>query len=169
MTYPASDVQGPAPPTRPDRYPGINGDESYGEGIFVGYRYYDQVGQRPLFPFGYGLSYSRFRLHGLHVDAGRRALRASAQVTNTDRRAGTEVVQLYLEFPPSAGEPPKQLKAYRKVTLAPGESRRVRMRVPRKELAIFKGHWVFPRGRYGVLVGTSSRRLPLRSSIEVRP
>ena len=117
VTFPADDRQGPAPPTRPERYPGVNGDQRYDEGLLVGYRWYDQVGQRPLFPFGYGMSYASFRLRGLHVDVGRRAVRISVDVKNTSRRAGSEVVQVYVASPAAAGEPPKQLKGYRKVAL----------------------------------------------------
>ena len=69
VTFPASDAQGPAPPTRPERYPGVNGEQHYDEGIFVGYRWYDQFHQRPLFPFGYGLSYADFRFGDLRACA----------------------------------------------------------------------------------------------------
>jgi beta-glucosidase len=162
VTFPADDRQGPAPPTRPERYPGVNGDQRYDEGLLVGYRCYDRVGQRPLFPFGYGLSYASFRLSGLDVDVGRRAVDVALRVKNTSRRAGSEVVQLYVATPAAAGEPPKQLKGYRKVALQPGESRRVRLRVRRDDLAVFDGGWIVPRGRYTALVGTSSRDLPLR-------
>jgi beta-glucosidase len=167
VTYPADDQQGPAPPTRPERYPGVNGEQRYDEGLLVGYRWYDGVGQRPLFPFGYGLSYASFRLRGLHVDVGRRAIHVSVRVTNTSRRAGSEVVQLYVASPAAAGEPPKQLKGYRKVALQPGESRRVRLRLRRDDLAVFDGAWSVPRGRYTALVGTSSRDLPLRRGFVV--
>ena len=67
VTFPAGDAQGPAPPTRPERYPGVNGEQHYDEGIFVGYRWYDQFRQRPLFPFGYGLSYADFRFGDLRL------------------------------------------------------------------------------------------------------
>jgi beta-glucosidase len=163
VTYPAGDTQGPALLGNPARYPGVNGDEHYDEGIFVGYRWYDEFGRRPLFPFGYGLSYARFRLGDLRMDGPR----VSVRVTNVSRRAGSEVVQLYLGFPPSAGEPPRQLKGYGKVALGPGESRTVRMRLSRDDLAVFDGGWTIPRGRYTVLVGTSSRDLPLRAGFVV--
>ena len=69
VTFPASDAQGPAPTTRPERYPGVNGEQRYDEGIFVGYRWYDQFRQQPLFPFGYGLSYADFRFGDLRLKA----------------------------------------------------------------------------------------------------
>ena len=68
--------QGPAPPTRPERYPGVDGVQRYDEGLLVGYRWYDQVGQRPLFPFGYGLSYASFRLRDLDLRARHDRLRS---------------------------------------------------------------------------------------------
>jgi beta-glucosidase len=168
VTYPASDTQGPALLGNPARYPGVDGNESYAEGIFVGYRWYDEFGRRPLFPFGYGLSYARYRLNHLRVLGGNRGAFVSVRVRNTSRRTGSQVVQLYLAFPRSAGEPPKQLKGYRKVTLGPGESRDVLLRVRRDDLKVFLGgdRVVVP-GRYTVLVGTSSRDLPLRGSFAV--
>jgi beta-glucosidase len=167
VTYPADDAQGPAPPTRPERYPGVSGDERYDEGIFVGYRWYDEFRQRPLFPFGYGLSYAHFRLGGLRVHSGGRDVDASLRVTNLSRRVGSEVVQLYLASPPSAGEPPRQLKGYAKLALDPGQSRRVDLRLRRRDLASYDNGWFVPRGRYTILVGTSSRDLPLRGSFVV--
>jgi beta-glucosidase len=168
VTYPASDTQGPALLGDPFHYPGVDGDEHYDEGIFVGYRWYDQFRQQPLFPFGYGLSYADFRLSRLHVVGGDGGAWAAVRVTNVSRRAGSEVVQLYVAFPGSAGEPPKQLKAYRKVALQPGESRWVVLRVHRRDLRVWNGGWYVPSGRYGVLVGTSSRDLPLRGGFVVR-
>ena len=99
---------------------------------------------------------------------GNRGAFVSVRVRNTSRRTGSQVVQLYLGFPPSAGEPPKQLQGYRKVTLGPRESRDVLLRVSRDDLRVFQGgDRVVPRGRYTVLVGTSSRDLPLRGSFAV--
>ena len=94
-------------------------------------------------------------------------MRVSLRVTNVSPRAGSEVVQLYVASPPSASEPPEQLKGYRKVALGPDESRRVDLRVRRDDLAVFDGGWYVPGGRYTVLVGTSSRDLPLRGSFAV--
>jgi beta-glucosidase len=168
VTYPASDAQGPAPPTRPERYPGVNSNERYDEGLLVGYRWYDAVGQKPQFPFGYGLSYASFKLRDLEVDTRRDTVDVSLRVTNTSRRAGSEVVQLYLSHPRSADEPPKQLKGYKKVALDPGESRWVDLRLRRDDLAVFDGGWSVPRGTYTVQIGTSSRDLPLRGRFTVR-
>ena len=95
----------------PARYPGVEQRRRVQRGPWVGYRFYDAKGKRPLFPFGYGLSYTSFSLGHLKVKKRGSGYEASVRVSNTGDRAGAEVVQLYLGFPPSAGEPPRQLKA----------------------------------------------------------
>ena len=98
VTFPADDTQGPAPTTRPERYPGINGEQRYDEGIFVGYRWYDQFRQQPLFPFGYGLSYADFRFRDLRVSGrprrgdGDDARDEHQPARRVDRRAGLPVL-----------------------------------------------------------------------------
>jgi beta-glucosidase len=170
VTFPASDAQGPAPPARPERYPGVDGEQRYDEGIFVGYRWYDQFGQRPLFPFGYGLSYADFRFGDVRVKADRDGVVAWTRVTNTSRRAGSTVAQAYLSFPPSAGEPPRQLKGYEKVRLGPGRSAVVAFHLDRADLAYFdeRSHRpVVADGRYTLSVGSSSRDLPESAGFEL--
>jgi beta-glucosidase len=170
VTFPASDAQGPAPTTRPERYPGVDGEQRYDEGIFVGYRWYDRFGQRPLFPFGYGLSYAQFRFGDLRLRIDGDGVVASARVTNTSRRAGSTVAQAYLSFPLSAGEPPRQLKGYDKVALEPGRSAVVRFRLDRADLAYFDEGThrpVVADGRYTLAVGSSSRDLPLSATFEL--
>ena len=170
VTFPASDTQGPAPTTRPERYPGVNGEQRYDEGIFVGYRWYDQFRQQPLFPFGYGLSYADFRFGDLRVRSDHGGVTATTRVTNTSRRAGSTVAQAYLSFPRSAGEPPRQLKGYEKVQLAPGRSAVVTFRLDRADLAYFDEgahRQVVADGRYTLSVGSSSRDLPESASFEL--
>jgi beta-glucosidase len=170
VTFPASDAQGPAPPTRPERYPGVNGEQRYDEGIFVGYRWYDQFRQQPLFPFGYGLSYADFRFGDVRLRLDRNGVTASTRVTNTSRRAGSTVAQAYLSFPRSAGEPPRQLKGYEKVQLGPGRSAVVSFRLDRSDLASFdaRAHrQLVAAGRYTLSVGSSSRDLPESASFEL--
>ena len=170
ITFPASDAQGPAPPTRPERYPGVNGEQRYDEGIFVGYRWYDQFRQQPLFPFGYGLSYADFRFGDLRLRSDHGGVTASTRVTNTSRRAGSTVAQAYLSFPRSAGEPPRQLKGYEKVQLAPGRSAVVSFRLgPRRPGLLRRGR--APAGRRrralhavgGQLVARPARERELRA------
>jgi beta-glucosidase len=157
VTFPASDEQGPAPPSQPERYPGVNGEEHYDEGLLVGYRWYDATGQRPLFPFGYGRSYAHFVFRDLHVRREGGGLVASIRIANVSDRTGSAAPQLYMAYPRDAGEPPWQLKGFDKVTLAPHESTRVVFRVDAADLTIFDGGPVIPRGRYRLAVGSSSR------------
>jgi beta-glucosidase len=156
VTFPASDTQGPATPTRPERYPGVNGEVHYDEGLLVGYRWYDATGQRPLFPFGYGLSYADFRFRDLRVDG----LTATVRVTNTSDRPGSTVAQAYLAAPRAAGEPPRQLKGYEKVELGSGQSTVVSFRLDPADLAT--------PGRYALIIGQSSRDLDERATFDVR-
>ncbi len=170
ITFPAADAQGPAPPTRPERYPGVNGEQRYDEGIFVGYRWYDQFHQRPLFPFGYGLSYADFRFGHLRVRPDHGGVVATTRVTNTSRRAGSTVAQAYLSFPRSTGEPPRQLKGYEKVELGPGQSTVVSFRLDRADLSYYDEgahRQVVADGRYALFAGSSSRDLPESQSFEL--
>jgi beta-glucosidase len=164
VTFPRSEAR--TPTSTPDRFPGIGGTVQYSEGLQVGYRWYDANDERPLFPFGYGLSYTSFRVDRLtatpHV-GGSAPVQVSARVTNTGDRAGSDVAQVYVEFPTSAGEPPRQLVAYRKVELAPGESRVVRWSLPVRSFSVWDSaaqDWRPVDGRFTVWAGDSSRDLP---------
>jgi beta-glucosidase len=169
VTWPASARQGPtaSPPT----FPGLNNTVRYAEGIFVGYRYYDRMHQTPLYPFGYGLSYTTFALSHLHVHAGPGGgARVSVEVRNTGRRRGAEVVQLYLAFPSSAGEPPRQLKAFAKLVLGPKQERTVTLTLARSSFTYYSAarrRWLAAPGRYRAFVGTSSRDLPLSAPLRL--
>ncbi|MEV7098757.1 glycoside hydrolase family 3 C-terminal domain-containing protein [Amycolatopsis sp. NPDC051045] len=167
-TFPASDQQGPA--KTGVEFPGDGVHVFYDEGLAVGYRWYQHAGEKPLFPFGYGLSYTSFRLGDLHLSRTPDGLRASVSVANTGRRAGSEVVQLYVAAPEAAREPAQQLKAFAKVTLRPGRRTTVTLDVPRDELAVWLNSgtgWTVVPGSYSVGVGTSSADLPLRGRIAV--
>lgn len=169
VTFPADESQGPT--TTPDRYPGVNGVAQYSEGLDVGYRFYDQSQQQPLFPFGYGLSYTSFSLSDLRVakrSSGRYV--ATVHLRNTGARAGAQVVQVYVGFPSSTGEPPRQLKAFDKIFLRPGESGTVKLDLNSSSFQTFdeaSNSWVTTTGTYTVYVGTSSRDLPLQSLITI--
>ncbi len=172
VTFPASESQGPAPATQPNHYPGVNGVESYDEGIDVGYRWYDATGQRPLFPFGYGLSYERFAVSGVRTfyNPFKGDAFVLARVTNTSWRSGPATVELFLQEPAAAQEPPKQLKGYTSVTLGPGQSRFVLFRLTPSDLAYYNtgaGRFTVAPGRYTALVGTSSTDLDHRAIFEV--
>lgn len=150
------------------RYPGVDGEAEYSEGVFVGYRHFDQEGIEPLFPFGHGLSYTTFSYHNLRITPGPTTAgagrRVSLEVTNTGSRSGSEVVQLYLGFPGSADEPPRQLKGFEKVDLRPGQTERVIFRLGERDLSYWDTgthDWVVPGGGYRVMVGGSSRDIRL--------
>src|SRR5215472_13402975 len=174
VTFPASDTQGPAPATRPQHYPGVNGVVSYDEGLDVGYRWYDATRQQPLFPFGYGLSYQSFAVSGVHAayDPHGGDVTVVATVTNTSWRSGPATLELYLVSPPAAQEPPKQLKGYSNVDLAPGQSKLVRFRLSASNLAYYdpnSSQFTVAPGRYTVLAGTSSTELDHAASFKVGP
>jgi beta-glucosidase len=146
-------------------YPGENGRVYYGEGLFVGYRYYDKKRIEPLFPFGHGLSYTTFtyerlRLNGERFGAGDEMV-VEVDVTNTGRRAGAEVVQLYVRDPiANLVRPVRELKAFARVALQPGETRTVSLRLDWRALAYYDPRaagWVAEPGEFELLVGGSSR------------
>jgi beta-glucosidase len=170
VTFPATPDQGPI--TGPERYPGVDGDARYDEGILVGYRWYDRHGQEPLFPFGHGLSYGTYEYGQPRVEQEEATgvVTVSLQVTNIGARAGAEVVQLYVGAPPAAQQPPRQLKGFAKVHLDPGATTKVSLELDRDELAAFdeaSGTWVVHQGRYEVLVGRSSWDIRGRAGFEV--
>ena len=189
VTFPVDLSQ--VPESSPAQFPGRSGQVLYSEGLDVGYRYYDADEKTPLFPFGYGLSYTRFgyselkitprqvrggspRLAMARSQASGREVTVSATVTNTGRVAGSDVAQLYLGDPAAAGEPPRQLKGFTKVTLRPGQSTTVRFTLTGHDLSYWddSAHgWVVPAGQFGVDVGDSSAlaNLPLRGSFTVTP
>jgi beta-glucosidase len=168
MTFPANEHQGPG--SHWLEYPGDGTTVDFDEGVLVGYRWYDAKAEMPLFPFGYGLSYTTFELSDLEVEgsAARRTVRV--RVTNTGRRAGAEVVQLYVAFPEAAREPPRQLKGFEKLRLEPGESRVATLRLDETALSAWdeasRAWKLFP-GTYTVSIGSSSRDLPLEATFDV--
>ena len=168
VTFPASDSQGPARSSID--YPGDNTDVYYSEGTLIGYRWFDAKNQQPLFPFGFGLSYTTFKFADLKVAKNQRGYLVTAKVTNTGSRAGADVAQLYLGDPAAANEPLRQLKAYAKVDLKPGQTKTVRLPLPRTALAAWINTdtgWKVSNGRYSISVGDSSRNLPLRTHIHI--
>jgi beta-glucosidase len=190
VTFPTGLSQVPA--SSPSQFPGVDGQVQYSEGIDVGYRYYDASNETPLFPFGYGLSYTNFRYSNLSISSqslqngtsnpgasscgcngqGSKLVTVSATVTNTGKVAGSDVAQVYLSDPKAAGEPPRQLKGFQKVTLRPGQSRTVHFTFSGHDLSYWDdaaNGWVLPDGQFGVDVGDSSAsaNLPLHGSFTV--
>lgn len=160
VTFPARDEDTPFW-GHPERWPGVAEQAHYSEGIFVGYRFYDEMGIAPLFPFGHGLGYTTFDYRNPLVVETPGGVRAGVEVANTGSRAGATVVQLYLGKPETTLEqPPRWLAGFRKVALAPGEARRVWFTLDDRALASWDeaaGAWVVGTGCYRVMFGASSR------------
>lgn len=160
--------------------PGPGGTAHYSEGVFVGYRHYDEKNLTPLFPFGHGLSYTTFAYKDLKLSAHRVSLdtkvplqlEVEATVSNTGRVRGAEVVQLYVSLPSTnqVPQPPKQLKGFQKLTLDPGQHARVHLVLDGRSLSYWdvKIHaWAISPGDYQIMVGGSSRDIRLRDSFKV--
>jgi beta-glucosidase len=174
VTFPASLSQVPAATTA--QFPGNGSTVQYSEGIDVGYRWYDAKDITPMFPFGFGLSYTQFAFSHLSVSPafkdGTKEVRVSATVTNVGRRAGSDVAQLYLADPAGSGEPPRQLAGFQRVSLAPGAKAKVSFALTPQEMSWWDdtaNGWTQTAGTYGVYVGDSSALagLPLRGSFTI--
>ena len=165
-----------------DAFPGIWRDdykvidEEYKEGIYVGYRWTDKQKIKPLFAFGHGLSYTTFKLGKLSADKTQITtddqITFTVNVTNTGKLAGAETVQLYIsDKVASVDRPVKELKAFQKVYLQPGESRDVTLTIGRDALSFYDEAthaWVAEPGTFEALVGTASNQLPARLSFELK-
>lgn len=143
----------------------------YYESVYVGYRFHDAARTDLLFPFGHGLSYTTFSLDDLHLNTQDGTVRAGLTLTNTGERPGSQVVQLYVRNPrDTVFRPDKELRAFTKVRLAPGESTTVDLCFRESDLSVWDvaSHaWVLPNGDYEVLVGTSCVDTPLRAPLPV--
>ena len=150
---------------RPERYPGIAENASYSEGVFVGYRHYDQNRIAPLFPFGHGLSYTEFEYRDLEIRGDRRPGHGTVEITvkNVGRRGGSEVPQLYVGMPAGpVPQPPKWLKGFQKLRLRPGQSRRVSFDLDPRSFSYWDAsarRWAIAPGCYRMLIGASSREI----------
>jgi beta-glucosidase len=153
-------------------YPGENGKVHYGEGLYVGYRYYDKKDVTPLFPFGHGLSYTTFAYENLRLNGTafgpEDEIIVSVDVVNTGSVTGQEIVQVYVHDVKSRLERPlRELKAFAKVNLEPGETKTVTMPLTRQSLAFYDpsvSDWVTESGEFEVLVGASSRDIRCQTS-----
>ena len=153
-------------------WPGEEGHVDYGEGVFVGYRYYDTFRKQVTYPFGYGLSYATFDVHDATVaKTGPRAAEVTVTVTNTSDVAGAETVQVYVA-PPKAkvARPVHELKGFAKVALEPGESKNVTIALDDRAFAYWSERfddWHVEGGTYAVEVGVSSRDIVSRIDVEI--
>ncbi|MFC4102557.1 beta-glucosidase [Paenibacillus xanthanilyticus] len=170
MSFPRSERQGPVKTT--GQYPGIGQDTAYTEKLQVGYRWFAANGERPLFPFGHGLSYTDFRYGNLQVREtsikGLPSLQVSFDVNNDGERDGKAVPQLYVAFPSETGEPPAQLKNYAKVSVASGQTVTVDLILNARAFSVWDtstDQWVVPAGAFRILVGESSEKFALEAEI----
>ncbi len=156
---------------------GKGGDHAvYQEGVFVGYRYYTSVGREVLFPFGYGLSYTRFTYSDLKLDreqmTDQDTLTVTVKVKNTGARKGKEVVQLYVS--PAAGEtirPAVELRGFDKIELEPGEEKEVSFTLDQRAFAYWNEEihdWYVDSGEYQVMIGKNSREMVLSAPVQVQ-
>jgi beta-glucosidase len=147
-------------------YPGKNGTVTYAEGLLVGYRWFDAKSIQPLFPFGFGLSYTTFRYSGLKLVPGEAGVTVQFQLKNTGTVAGAEVAQLYVHAEkPSVPRPEKELKGFKKVFLKAGETQTISMPLDCAVFAFYSPEqksWVAEKGDFGILIGSSARDLPLQ-------
>ncbi len=134
----------------------------YSEGVRFGYKWFESEGKQPLFAFGFGLSYTSYKYSDLHVDEA--AKTATVTVGNTGQRAGTEIAEVYVQLPKSAGEHFKRLAGWQRVELAPGEHKSVTVAMEPLASAVWNDKtesWEWPKGEYTVSAGGSSEELPL--------
>ncbi len=144
--------------------------EQYRENIYVGYRYFDRAPEKIRYPFGYGLSYTEFAYRDLIVSRVNGAITATLTVTNTGERDGAEVVQLYVgkNADTKVFKADKELKAFAKVYLKSGESKKVELKFKETDLAYYhpkNGEWVVENGTYPILVGANSRDIRLKLNL----
>ncbi len=155
-------------------YPGENGRVQYGEGIFVGYRYYEYKDLDPLFPFGFGLSYTNYEYGNVVLSADQmktgETLTASVNVTNAGDVAGKETVQFYIRDPQSRlVRPLKELKGFEKVELQPGETQTISFEITEDLLAYYDdgvGYWLAEPGTFELFIGGSSHDLQVAAKFE---
>lgn len=138
----------------------------YTEGVRFGYKWFDSEKKQPLFPFGYGLSYTTYQYSNLSVNAADKT--ATFTIRNTGKRAGDEIAEVYVQLPAESKEEFRRLVGWQRVSLTPGESRTVTVSMEPRALAVFdttKDDWKWLSGDYTVSVGASSRDLPLTKKV----
>ncbi len=165
-------------PTYKSYYP-VAGEMAvkYSEGVFLGYRGYDKSGVKPMFPFGYGLSYTTFAYKNISVSPAQGGLnqpvKVSFDVTNTGKRQGAEVAELYVgDSHAKVPRPAKELKGFARIELKPGETRRVTIELNRRAFSYYdvdRKDWTAAPGKFEILAGPSSDKLPLQATFTSEP
>jgi beta-glucosidase len=177
ITFPRRLADLPANTT--EQYPGTNNVVHYSEGVFVGYRYFDAKDIEPLFPFGYGLSYTTFAYKNLSVDSksfstakAEGSVTVDFDVANTGERFGKEIAQLYVRIPSTttAPQPPKQLKGFEKVSLQQGQTGHVHFMLDARAFSYWDVHahdWKIQPGTYHIMIGSSSKDIQLQDTLQI--
>ncbi len=167
VTFPQSLADVPAHTAA--QWPGQNNQVQYSEGLQVGYRWYDAQNKTPLYPFGFGLSYTTFSYANLTMSTPDSAgnVAVGFDVTNTGSRAGAEVAQVYVGQPASAGEPPKNLRGFQRVQLNPGQTQHVSLTLDARSFQTWTTTWTTTGGTHTIYVGSSSRDIRLTGSVTV--
>ena len=177
LTFP-KDIKD-VPANTPEQFPGVNLVANYSEGIFVGYRHYDKDNIEPLFPFGFGLSYTTFGYKNIKLDKAAKittdytnAFSVELNVSNTGKAAGAEVVQVYLGLPSTTNveQAPKKLAGFSRVVLKAGETKHVNIPVEGRSLCYWDHpthSWKMVNGNVKVMVGSSSRDIRLNETIKL--
>jgi len=156
-------------------FPGEGNKVEYREGVFVGYRYYDKKEIEPLFPFGYGLSYTTFEYTDISVDkkeiTDKETIEVKVKVKNTGKVKGKEIVQLYVrDVESKVNRPEKELKGFEKIELAPGEEKTVTFKLDKRSFAYYNTEirdWYVESGEFEILVGKSSKEIELKETVKV--
>jgi beta-glucosidase len=153
-------------------YPGADGKVFYKEGIFVGYRQFDHEGVKPLYPFGYGLSYTTFAYSGIHVEKQSANISVNFSVRNTGARSGAEIAEVYVqEVNPKVERPIKELKGFARVTLSPGAAQIVHVDLDRSTFSYYDvttHSWKVNPGEFRILVGASSADIRLTAPVTIQ-
>jgi beta-glucosidase len=167
ITFPKSVADLPA--STPAQYPGVNLQVHYSEGLDMGYRFYDAHNVTPLFPFGFGLSYTTYKYSNLKITAGSgNTATVTFDITNTGSRSGSEIAELYVNMPAAAGEPPRQLKGFQKIALAAGATGHASIALNARSFQywdVSTNAWAITPGTYQIQVGASSRNILLQGSL----
>ena len=150
-------------------------DIHYNEGIFVGYRWYEKKNIEPLFPFGYGLSYTTFEYSGLNISKLKftpdDSVTVSFTLKNVGRTRGAEVAQLYVQdVTSSVPRPQKELKGFQRIELDPGESTTVSLQLSKRDLSFWNPDtrdWFAEKGTFVVKIGSSSKEIKLEEELEL--
>ncbi|PNR95307.1 glycoside hydrolase family 3 C-terminal domain-containing protein [Petrotoga sp. 9PWA.NaAc.5.4] len=156
-------------------FPGEGNKVEYREGVFVGYRYYDKKEIEPLFPFGYGLSYTTFEYTDITVDkkeiTDKETIEVKVKVKNTGKVKGKEIVQLYVkDIESTLNRPEKELKGFEKIELEPGEEKTVTFTLDKRAFAYYNTEikdWHVESGEFEVLVGRSSKDIELKETVKL--